>query len=118
MQSWWVGSGPPDVCVSYTELMSGYFDDLDLGSGLECAVSVGWMTAPETRAIAAFHEKARAYREPSRDQAAILRDPAWADVVRAAQLAWRELRSVLEDPEDRALMDEEEAKWGRIDPSN
>jgi hypothetical protein len=117
MQSWWVGSGPSDICVSYAELMCGYFDELDLGGGLEPAVGEGWMGGSEVRAVAEFHDKASAYREPSSDHEAILGDPAWADVVRAAQLAWRSLRAVV-DPEDRAVMNELEAKWGRIAPAN
>src|SRR5690606_1594025 len=59
------------------------------------------------------YDEAGAYREPSSDHETILGDPAWADVVRAAQLAWRDLRAVV-DPEDRGVMNELETKWGRI----
>lgn len=114
MQSWWRGGGPPDVCVSYTELMCGYFDDLDLADGLEAAVRAGWMSSAEAAATLELHRRAEAYREPSRDPEAILADPRWADVVAAAQRAWSGLHARSEDPETQAVMRELEAKWGRI----
>jgi hypothetical protein len=117
-QSWWNGGGPPKVCVSYAELMCGYFDDLDLSDGLEAAVRDGWMSAAEAQATMEFHRRVAAYQEPSSDHPAILADPAWADVVDAARRAWFGLRAMHEDPETLAMMSKLEARWGRIAPAN
>ncbi|MFO1076402.1 MAG: hypothetical protein U1E73_01600 [Planctomycetota bacterium] len=118
MQTWWIGGGPPNIQVSFVELMCGYFDDLALTDGLDAAVRDGWMSAAEAQATTEFHRRAESYQPPSSAHDAILADPAWADVVDAARQAWFGVRAALDDPETIAVMSGLEAKWGRITPAN
>lgn len=101
------------VVVSFEECMCGWFDDLSLGDGLAAAVADGWMSQAEADACAEFHAAADAYRAPG-DDARVLADPVWANVVEQARKAWMRLRELVADDE-RRLMRSFEERWGRIE---
>ena len=103
-QSWIAGSG--DWVSSYVECMCSYFNDRNLSGGYEWALAEGLVTQEEASLVRHFHATADAYK-PKGDQydhEAILADPAWQEVIAAAQAAWSSLKSVLSDPEELALV--------------
>jgi hypothetical protein len=108
--SWLTGSG--EWVSSYVECMCTYFDDLAINDGYESVLAEGLLTRKEASLVRHFHAKADAYEEPEGDQydeEAILADPAWQEVVAAAQAAWSSLKAVLSDPEELALVSALEA---------
>jgi hypothetical protein len=82
--------------------MCSYFDDLNLGDGLDAAIDAGWMSPREAHAVAEFHSIADSY-EPPGDDSAVLADPSWSLVVAEAQRAWRALRDCLTDEAELQL---------------
>lgn len=117
MQRIWV-TGHAKIVVSFTECMCGYFDDLNLGDGLDTAIQKGWLSEDEAETTAEFHHLAEVYEPPpGGGDANVLKDPRWAEVVRAAQKAWLGLRKLITDTAERELMEEQERKWGEI-PEN
>lgn len=101
------------IVVSFEESMSGWFDDLSLGDGLAAAVTAGWMTQAEADACATFHAAAAAYRAPGND-AQVLADPLWANVVSQARTSWMRLHELVA-ADERRLMRSLEERWGRIE---
>ena len=113
IQRFWV-TGHAQIVVSFIECMCGYFDDLNLGAGLDAAMQEGWLSSDEVETVAEFHRLADAYEPPPGGDADVLRDPRWAEVVRAAQKAWLGLREVISDTAERERMEDLERRWGRV----
>jgi hypothetical protein len=97
----WLGDDPQHV-ASFTECMCFYFDDLNLGEGLDAAIDAGWISQAEAHAVAEFHEAADRYQEPG-DDSAVLADPGWSLVVTEARRAWLSLRNCLTDEAELKL---------------
>ena len=97
----------PSAYWSFTEFMCMYFDDLALDEGYCSAVESGLVTEEEFAAVAHFHGKLCSYRAPGGNDfnhAAILSDPNWSEVVRAANGALVALeRLALSEPDRQAI---------------
>jgi len=114
MQGLWV-TGHPEIIVTFTETMCGWFDDLFGVGGLQGAVKAGWLTEQESQALRDFHEIAGAYKSPGND-ADVLGDANWDAVVRHAQKAWKALRGIVTDGAELQRMDACETRWGAVSP--
>ena len=97
----WLG-GDPDHAASFIECLCSYFDDLNLGEGLDVAVEEGWLLRQEADAVAEFHRLADEYEAPGEDSA-VLADPAWSLVVIEARRAWLAVREHLTDVAENKL---------------
>ncbi len=101
-RSRWLDPDERNPHYSYVECMCCYFDDAYLGAtdAYERRREQGQISAAEIEAVADFHRLAIAYNPPKNDDydlAAILNDPAWGEVVAAAQAAQRALLSLLDN---------------------
>lgn len=77
---------------SYIEFVSSYPD----AGQLETAFQNGWLTGREKQALTSFGEQLRRHKSPNGDDynnAEVLEDPAWQDIVVAAQHVLRFLGS-------------------------
>ena len=90
----------------FVELYECYFGDLEAVGGYKLAVAEGLVSAAEANAVAAFHELAESYESPADgyDHDAILADPKWATVVRAAKEAQSSLSPLLTEASERASL--------------
>ena len=113
LQRVWV-TGDAQIVVSFTECMCCWFDDLNLSAGLDTAMQEGWLSSDEAEIVAKFHRLANAYEPPPGGDADVLRDPRWAEVVRAAQEAWLGLWEVVTDTAEREWMEDLERPWGKV----
>lgn len=87
--------------------MSEYFDNLLLQLGIDGQIDRAFVDAQELNAVVRFHEIADAYRAPNAndyDNASVLADPAWREVVTAAREARERLFTILTDPAELALL--------------
>jgi hypothetical protein len=89
--------------------MSSYFDETNLReeSAYQDRLASGQVTTAEIEAITAFHSLAETYESPHNDDGnsqAILRDPNWQAVVRAAQDAQRRLLGLLTDETEKEAL--------------
>lgn len=113
-QRLWV-TGHPDIIVTFTETMCGWFDDLFCVGGIDGAVRAGLLSAEEAAAVREFNDVADAYEQPpGTNEADVLRDPRWAEVVQQAQRAWQALRQTPPGRAELQQMDELEQGWGAI----
>ena len=74
---------------SYVEFVCSYPDDDQLTDGQDN----GWLSPTEARVLSEFRKILVAHQSPTGDHvdnAAVLNDPAWHEVVRQAQAALRE----------------------------
>jgi hypothetical protein len=105
---WPNSSGRPSQ-FSFVNCMSSYFDEANLReeNAYQDRLASGEVTTAEVEAVAAFHSLAESYESPGNDDGnsqAILRDPKWQEVVRAAQDAQgRLLRLLTDETEKEAL---------------
>ncbi|MDB5424543.1 MAG: hypothetical protein JWQ29_1959 [Phenylobacterium sp.] len=95
---------------SFVEIMNCYFDDIGLSDaafGYEGWIEHGLITAAEAGAVAEFHAVASAYSSPrgdDYDNAGVLNDPKWLDVVNAAKSAQARLAELITDADERRLL--------------
>lgn len=95
---------------TFVEFAECYFDDLaitDAEGGYRARIADGLLTADEAEAVEAFHGLFDRYKSPDGDDynhEAILNDPAWHDVVAAAQSAKCALLAIIGDLDERQLL--------------
>ena len=108
-QLWGKSSNPHH---SYEEYVVTYFDDVVL-DGYPERVAEGLMSTEEAEAVAPLLARIEAYREPGAltDDAAVLADPAWADVVASAVAARTTLLQTITDPNERRELLREEHEF-------
>jgi len=105
----WLDPQERNPYYSDVECMCGYFDDANLGEedAYEKRLASGRVSSAEIDAVAGFHMLAAAYASPGGkdwDIQAILKDPAWQNLIGAAQDAQRLLLSLLSDPAEREAL--------------
>ena len=105
----WLDPSNTNPHWSYIEYMCCYFDDLGLSDdlGLDGCVQNELLTAQEADATREFHVVAGAHNSPNDDDydnAAVLADPKWLQVVEAAREAQRRLAALLTDPKELKLV--------------
>jgi hypothetical protein len=98
----WLDPGEGNPHYSFVECMCWYFDDAYLceEDAYQKRQERGQVSIAEVEAVADFHRLASAYDPPEDDHyaiAAILNDPAWQEVVVAAQAAQQALLSLLDN---------------------
>lgn len=89
---------------SFVEYMCSYFDDLGLQVvDYQGRIDAGFVTEEEVAAINEFHQIADGYQSPTDDydHRAILDDPKWHEVVKAAQKAKQQLLALISDNKER-----------------
>lgn len=85
----------PSPYWSFVELMCMYFDDLGLEAGYGDATRSGLVTEQEVAAAVDLHSKLSSYKAPGGndyDHQAVLLDPDWTEITRAAFEAREALR--------------------------
>lgn len=107
----WLDPTERNPHYSFVECMCSYFDDAYLSEENAYAkrLAVGKLTEEEVTAVAEFHTLAEGYESPTGDDwnsAAVLADPRWREVVRAAQRAQARLLPLLSDPNEREALTE------------
>ena len=106
----WLDPANTNPHWSFIEYMCCYFDDIGLhdgGLGYEGWAREGLATRDEIEAVLPFHTLADAYRAPNGDDyddKAVLEDPQWANVVRAATMAQQRLAQLPTDPAELKLL--------------
>ena len=105
---WPSRSGEPSQ-FSFANCMSSYFDEAGLReeNAYHERLASGHVTTTEIAAITTFHALAEIYESPGNDDAnsqAILKDPNWQKVVRAAQEAQRRLLDLLTDETEKEAL--------------
>ena len=98
----WLDPAERNPHYSFVECECCYFDDAYLceADAYEKRKARGMITTAEIDAVADFHRLAIAYQPPNDDHydvAAILGDPAWGEVVAAAQAARETLLPLLDN---------------------
>jgi hypothetical protein len=100
----WLDRGERNPYYSYSECMSGYFDDTFFpGHEIERWVQYGYMTDAEYRVMLPFHCLAEKYRPPNDDACdceSILADAGWSEVVGAACKAQAALTELISEPNE------------------
>lgn len=89
-----------------------YFDDVVL-DGYEARIAEGLISRKEADAVATFHNIFDCYPVPSGPikHDGILADPAWAEVVAAANHARSNLLALIDDPEERQILLRDEPEF-------
>lgn len=105
---WPVSSKRPSQ-FSFANCMSSYFDEANLReeNAYQNRLATGQVTTAEIEATKAFHSLAETYESPRNDDGnsqAILRDPNWQAVVRAAQDAQQRLLGLLTDETEKEAL--------------
>lgn len=105
----WADPEETNPHYSFVECMCCYFDDADLAEqdSYQRRIAGGYLTSSEADAVAEFHLLADQYHSPGRDDYdvnAILSDPAWLGVVKAAQRAQACLLLLLSNPFEVAAL--------------
>jgi hypothetical protein len=105
----WTDPSEGNPHFSFVECMCCYFDDADLADkeSYERRIERGYITLAEADAVAEFHSSADQYQAPGGDDyndEAILSDPAWGNVVEAAQRAQERLLLILTVPAEVAAL--------------
>ena len=88
---------------SYAEFMCNYFDDTLHGDTYDWPLAQGYVMADEVSAVAALHELLVRHEAPGgddHDNAAVLADPAWHEIVEAAVQVRKHLLAVLTDTDE------------------
>lgn len=99
----WLNSANSNPHWSFVEFVCSYPE----GGQLEAGHKEGWLQADEVRILRDFGAVLDAYHAPladDYDHKAILADPAWHAVAKAAQAACAELLAVVEDTNGRAAL--------------
>ena len=105
----WTDPSQSNPHFSFIECMCCYFDDAGLSDqdSYNERIARGYLTSAEANAVAEFHLLADQYQAPAGDDyddRAILDDPAWRNVVEAAQRAQASLLLLLGDPTEVAAL--------------
>lgn len=105
----WTDPEETNPHFSFVECMCCYFDDADVAdlAAYDRRIEKGYLTISEAKSVSQFHNVADQYRPPNDDDydvVAILADPGWQSVVRAAQGAQARLLSLLTDPREIAAL--------------
>ena len=117
----WADPQEANPHYSFVECMCCYFDDADLSDkgSYGRRIERGYLTLEEASAVADFHLLADQYRSPGQNDynaKAILSDPAWRNVVEAAQSAQARLLRLLTSPYEVAALTRpmvwEKLGWG------
>lgn len=98
---------------SYVECMSMYFDDSLHGEPLQAMCDRGMLSLAEMESVGNFHFAADNYSEPkdyNGDDSVILSDPAWNEIVLAAQDAWARLLECIESEDEKVYMENLDAR--------
>ena len=98
----WPNSSARPSQFLFVNCMSSYFDEANLReeNAYQNRLASGQVTTAEFAAVTAFHSLAETYESADNDDGnsqAILSDPNWQEVVRAAQNAQRRLLALLTD---------------------
>jgi len=103
----WFDPNEPSPYWCFGEFICCYFDELalnDCDGGYARMLGLGFLTEAEIAAVAEFHRLFDQYDSPGNDDfddEAVFNDPAWREVVAAAQRAQEKLLPLLDDPEER-----------------
>jgi hypothetical protein len=92
---------------SYIEFMCSYFDDTLRSHSYDWAIAEGLVTKQEAAAVAPLHELLVRHEAPGGDDYdndRILNDPAWHEIVEAANRSIRDLTPLLEDPHEKTAL--------------
>jgi hypothetical protein len=91
---------------SYVEYVESYSDDLILSDGYSWAVEKGFLSPDEAKAVAPMHELLNAYKESSShfDHDAILADPGWIQITKAAEQTRQRLLETLTDANEQQIL--------------
>lgn len=105
----WLDITEPNPHFSFVECMCCYFDDALFGEDdtYQKRIVLGHIAIEEAVAVAEFHTLADAYQSPGGkdwDAQAILDDPAWQAIVRAAEQAMDRLLPLLSDACEREAL--------------
>jgi len=105
----WLNPHSGNPHYSFVEFIEVYFDDLALGDadgGYAARVAEGLLSGDEAAAASRLHTLLDLYESPTDDydHRVILEDPAWHNVVGAAQEAQASLSAMIIQPEERASL--------------
>lgn len=105
----WLDKKEPNPHFSFVECMCCYFDDAFLAQddAYEKKRAAGYVSEAEVAAVADFHALADRYKSPDGedwDAHRIVSDPKWQEVVHAAQVAQKNLLSLIADGAERAAL--------------
>ena len=108
-QTRWLDPEEINPHYSFVECMCCYFDDAWMREpdALRKRVEKGDISPEESAAVSEFHALAEAYKSPNGDDwdsKAVLADPAWQAVRKAAQAAQHSLLQVLTDVHEQQLL--------------
>jgi hypothetical protein len=91
----WLDTSEPSVHYSFVEFMCCYFDDLLCGLSYSQLVESGYVSEQEMAILIEWHNALDRYKSPQNDDyddAAILNDPKWLQIVDLGAIAWEKLK--------------------------
>jgi capsule polysaccharide export protein KpsE/RkpR len=95
----WLEAGIENYVSDYTEAVCKYFDDLDLGEGLEKFVSEGFISNQEANIFFEFHKQLEEYVDQTEKKGMsdteILEDIEWINLTKTAKKNWGKLKEIL-----------------------
>lgn len=101
----WLDAAKPSVHYTFVEFMCCYFDDLLCGLSYSQIVENGYVSEKEKAVLLKWHNALDSYNSPQNndyDDAAILNDPEWLQIVGLGAMAWQNLQ-LLESDNERAV---------------
>ncbi|WP_309612968.1 hypothetical protein [Flavobacterium sp.] len=114
----WLEGAIVDYFSDYTEAICSYFDDLDLGSGLEKFAEDGFITKDEAKLFLDFHKQFREYtsRPDKRtlSDSKILRDIEWKNLTILAKQNWDKLKEMLTDKAELDYINNLEDRFANV----
>ena len=91
----WLDVEKPSVHYTFVEFMCCYFDDLLCGMSYNQLVENGYVSEQEKATLLEWHNTLDRYNSPGNDDyddAAILNDPEWIQIVALGAVAWEKLQ--------------------------
>jgi hypothetical protein len=105
----WLDKTQTNPHWSLLEFLCSYFDDLGINDNYKYPLDIGWLTDQEFEIIKEWHEVLDKYNSPKNDdydQAAILNDPKWLDILQNGLTMKSKLASTLNETEKKILTEE------------
>ena len=114
----WLEAGVESYLSDYTEAVCKYFDDLDLGNGLEKFVSEGFISNQEANIFFEFHNQLEEYVDQTKKKGLcdteILEDIEWMNLTIYAKENWIKLKQVLNDKAEIDYVNMLENKFANV----
>ena len=114
----WLEAGVESYVSDYTEAVCKYFDDLDLGNGLEKFVSEGFISNQEANIFFEFHNQLEEYVDQTKKKGLcdteILEDIEWMNLTIYAKENWIKLKQVLNDKAEIDYVNMLENKFANV----